>query len=66
MAAKVTMVSLVCLATGQETEFEADHAERILRIRESGWGLPEGSEYEFKDGNLSRRNQKAVGGAQKK
>ena len=34
--------------------------------RESGWGLPEGSEYEFKDGNLSRRNQKAVGGAQKK
>lgn len=65
MAAKVTMVSLVCLATEQETEFEVDHAERILNIRESGWGLPEGSDYEFRDGNISRRDKKAGGGAKK-
>ena len=55
---KVTMVSLVCLATGKETAFEADHAERILNIRNSGWSLPEKSEYKFEDGTLSRRDKK--------
>lgn len=55
---KVTMVSLVCLATGKETAFEADHAERILNIRNSGWALPEKSEYKFEDGTLSRRDKK--------
>ena len=52
------MVSLVCLATGKETAFEADHAERILNIRNSGWALPEKSEYKFEDGTLSRRDKK--------
>ncbi len=52
------MVSLVCLATGTETAFEADHAERILNIRDSGWALPEKSEYQFEDGTLSRRDKK--------
>ena len=51
------MVSLVCLATGTETAFEIDHAERILNIKDSGWAIPEKSEYEFKDGTIIRRDK---------
>ena len=52
------MVSLVCIATGTETDFEVSHAERILAIRDSGWALPEDGDYELReDGTLSRRNK---------
>lgn len=55
---KTTMVSLVCIATGTKTDFEVSHAERILAIRDSGWGLPEDGEYELReDGTISRRDK---------
>lgn len=57
--AKVTTVPLVCIETGDKTEFGIDHAERILNIMDSGWELPEGSEFEFKDGTIIRRSKKA-------
>lgn len=57
MAAKITEVVLEC--AGGKTAFAIDHAERILQMRDSGWWLPEGSEFEFKDGNISRRDKKA-------
>lgn len=57
--AKVTEVSLVCLANGEVTGFAVDHAERILAMRESGWALPEDSEYELnEDGTIGRRDKK--------
>jgi hypothetical protein len=57
--AKVTEVSLVCLANGEVTAFEVDHAERILAMRDSGWALPEDSEYELnEDGTIGRRDKK--------
>ena len=57
--AKVTEVQLVCLANGEVTEFAVDHAERILAMRDSGWALPEDSEYELnEDGTIGRRDKK--------
>ena len=57
--AKVTDVKLVCLANGEVTEFAVDHAERILAMRDSGWELPEDSEFELnEDGTISRRDKK--------
>ena len=57
--AQVTDVKLVCLANGEVTEFAVDHAERILAMRDSGWELPEDSEFELnEDGTISRRDKK--------
>ena len=57
--AKVTQVKLLCLANGEVTEFAVDHAERILAMRDSGWELPEDSEFELnEDGTISRRDKK--------
>lgn len=56
--AKVTMVTLATVNEGAKREFEIDHAERILRMRRSGWQLPEDSEYEYKDGFIIRRDKK--------
>ena len=57
--AKVTEVSLVCLANGEVTGFSVDHAERILAMRDSGWALPDDSEYELnEDGTIGRRDKK--------
>lgn len=57
--AKETKTGLLCEATGEVTEFAVDHAERILRMRNSGWVLPEDSDYELnEDGTLSRRDKK--------
>ena len=63
MAAKITEVVLEC--AGGRQAFAVDHAERILAMRDSGWWLPEGSEYEMKDGSISRRDKKGDGGAKK-
>ena len=53
------MVGLLCEATGEVTEFAVDHAERILKMRDSGWVLPEDSEYKLgEDGTLSRESKK--------
>ena len=57
--AKETKVGLLCEATGTVTEFGVEHAERILQMRDSGWVLPENSEYKLdEDGTLSRRCKK--------
>lgn len=50
---------MVALATkeGTKQEFTADHAERILRMKNSGWHLPEESDYELKDGIITRRDK---------
>ena len=57
MAAKITEVVLEC--EGGQQAFAIDHAERILNLPNCAWWLPEGSEFEFKDGNISRRDKKA-------
>lgn len=56
--AKVTRVALATEHEGVKREFDIDHAERILRMRHSGWVLPTDSEYEYKDGIISRRDKK--------
>ena len=57
--AKETKIGLLCEATGEVTEFEVSHAERILAMRDSGWQLPEDSDYELReDGTISRRDKK--------
>ena len=56
--AKVTRVALATVNEGIEMDFDIDHAERILAIHNSGWMLPKGSDYELKDGIISRRDKK--------
>ena len=56
--AKVTRVALATRNEGALREFDIDHAQRILAIRNSGWVLPENSEFEYKDGTISRRDKK--------
>lgn len=56
--AKVTRVALATRNEGALREFDIDHAQRILAIKNSGWVLPENSEFEYKDGTISRRDKK--------
>ena len=56
--AKVTKVTLATVSEGTKVEFDIEHAERILKMRRSGWMLPKDSEYEFKDGTINRRDTK--------
>ena len=56
--AKVTKVTLATVSEGTKVEFDIEHAERILKMRKSGWMLPKDSEYEFKDGTINRRDTK--------
>ena len=55
---KVTKVTLATVSEGEREEFDIDHAERILRMQKSGWMLPKDSEFEYKDGTISRRDKK--------
>jgi len=54
----VTKVTLATVSEGTRAEFDIEHAERILKMRKSGWMLPKDSEYEFKDGTINRRDTK--------
>lgn len=64
--AKVTRVKLVCIANGEMTEFDIDHAERILAMRDSGWALPLDGEFKLEeDGTISRRDKEKGHGAKK-
>lgn len=56
--AKVTRITLVTTSEGVEEKFAIDHAERILAIKNSGWRLPDNSEYEYCNGTINRRNKK--------
>ena len=56
--AKVTKVALATVNEGAIQEFDIDHAERILAIKNSGWKLPENSQFELINGTISRRDKK--------
>lgn len=61
---KKTVVTLNCPALG-DRQFEVSHAERLLAMpNNGGWHLPENSQYEYKDGSITRRNKKKDNGAQ--
>lgn len=57
MAAKKTTVLLVSDAGG-EREFTFEHAERLLRMPQSGWRVSEKTPYEFVENALHRRGNK--------
>ncbi len=42
-----TSVTLVALSAGIQQSFSIDHAERLLRMPNSGWELPKDSDYEY-------------------
>lgn len=54
MKAKTTTVTLI--AGGTAREFEYSHAERLLRMRRSGWDLPSDSKFEFVNNALRRKS----------
>ena len=56
--AKVTRVALATRNEGAVREFAIDHAERILAMKNSGWRLPDNSEYEYSNGTITRRDKK--------
>lgn len=43
----LTSVNLVALSAGIQQSFSIDHAERLLRMPNSGWELPKDSDYEY-------------------
>lgn len=43
----LTSVNLVALSAGIQRSFSIDHAERLLRMPNSGWELPKDSDYEY-------------------
>lgn len=55
--AKTTTVPLMRQYDGEVMEFEVSHAERIMKMPNSGWQLPEDSEYELKDGTINPRDK---------
>lgn len=55
---KVTMITLSCPSL-EDRQFEVSHAERLLAMpNNGGWHLPKDSQYEYKDGSITRRNSK--------
>ncbi len=42
-----TFVTLIALPAGIQQSFSIDHAERLLRMPNSGWALPKDSDYEY-------------------
>lgn len=52
-------VLLVCPKWGYEQILSVEHAENLLNMpNNGGWKLSKDSEYEIKDGSLTRRNTK--------
>lgn len=54
---KATYVTLQ-VTSGAKRDFDIETAERLLRMRVSGWALPKDSDYQFKNGNLERKSKK--------
>ena len=44
---RLTSVTLVAPSAGIQKSFSLDHAERLLRMPNSGWELPKDSDYEY-------------------
>ena len=44
---QLTSVTLIALSAGIQQSFSIDHAERLLRMPNSGWELPKDSDYEY-------------------
>jgi hypothetical protein len=68
MAAKTTLVQLVCPTHELSQEFEIKHAERLLRMKNNGgWQLPKNSDFKFTNDNgiEYRGNKKTDKGAEK-
>lgn len=42
-----SFITLVSLSAGIQQSFSIDHAERLLRMPNSGWELPKDSGYEY-------------------
>ena len=42
-----SFITLVSLSAGVQQSFSIDHAERLLRMPNSGWELPKDSDYEY-------------------
>ena len=57
MAAKTTRITLIT-KDGRKQDFEVTHAERLLKLRNSAWTLPENSEYRFENGSIIRHTTK--------
>lgn len=55
--AKVTRIVLATVSEGAKQEFDIDHAERILAMKNSGWYIPEDSKYELVNGSICQRNK---------
>lgn len=64
MSAKQTFVTLS--ADGVTRTFEFSHAERILKMPNSGWRLPDESQFEFVDNAIRRKQIKRVVGERRK
>ena len=56
--AKVTRIALATINEGAQQEFDIDHAERILAMKNSGWKIPDNSQYELTNGTICRRDKK--------
>lgn len=54
--AKVTTVTL-STKEGTKKEFPVGEAEYLLRMNRSGWSLPADSDYEYKDGTITRKDK---------
>lgn len=44
---RLTSVTLVAITAGIQQSFSIDHAERLLRMPNSGWELPKDSDYVY-------------------
>lgn len=63
---KATKVVLECEKLGMKKEFDVDHAERLLLMKNNGgWQLPSDSNFEFdkENGIRYRRNNQENSGA---
>lgn len=63
---KATKVVLECEKLGMKKEFDVDHAERLLLMKNNGgWHLPSDSNFEFdkENGIRYRRNNQENSGA---
>lgn len=58
MKAKATKVALYSPTLQTEREFEISHAERILRMSNSGWELSNNSKFEFVGNGIRRKADK--------